>query len=85
MKGSSNGVGRLKAECVIHVVGPRHCVVKDDKLEMAIRNALSKVANRVGKYSNFPQFDGIYGYPYKVCAKIVAKVFATTLLKLSRE
>ncbi len=78
--------GRLKAKYVIHAVGPKYGVEGDDKLESAIRRSLEK-AEELGLSSiALPAIStGIFGYPYEVCARIMAKVikeFKPSSLKL---
>ncbi len=67
--------GKLKAKYVIHAVGPRYGIEGDDKLESAIRNSLEK-AEELGLTSiALPAIStGIFGYPFEVCARIMANV-----------
>lgn len=68
--------GKLKAKYVIHAVGPKYGVEPEDKLESAIRRSLEK-AEELGLSSiALPAIStGIYGYPYEICARIMAEVF----------
>ncbi|MFP3202094.1 MAG: ADP-ribose-binding protein [Sulfolobus sp.] len=67
--------GKLKAKYIIHAVGPRYGVEGEDKLELAIKNSLLK-ADELGLESiAIPAIStGIYGYPYEICAKVMARV-----------
>ncbi|MCB4204691.1 macro domain-containing protein [Deferribacterales bacterium Es71-Z0220] len=66
--------GSLKANYVIHAVGPRYSIDKqpEKKLYNAVYNAL-KLANRYGISSiAFPAIStGIFGYPIKEAAHII--------------
>lgn len=67
--------GKLKAKYVIHTVGPRYGVEGEEKLEEAIRNSLRKAEELGVKSIALPAIStGIYGYPYEVCARKMAKV-----------
>ena len=67
--------GKLKAKYIIHAVGPRYGVEGEDKLELAIKNSLLK-ADELGLESiAIPAIStGIYGYPYEICVKVMARV-----------
>ncbi|MEM0454069.1 MAG: ADP-ribose-binding protein [Sulfolobales archaeon] len=68
--------GKLKAKYVIHAVGPIFGDPEgDSKLASAIKSSLDK-AEELGLSSiAFPAIStGIYGYPYRRAAKIMAEV-----------
>lgn len=70
------GAGKLKAKYIIHAVGPRYGIEEDEKLESAIKRSLEKAEELNLVSIAFPAIStGIYGYPYHICAKIMAKVF----------
>lgn len=67
--------GKLKAKYIIHAVGPRYGIEGEDKLESAIRRALEKADELNLASIALPAIStGIYGYPYDLCARIMAKV-----------
>ncbi|MFP3218516.1 ADP-ribose-binding protein [Acidianus sp.] len=67
--------GKLKAKYIIHAVGPRYGIEGEEKLEEAIRNSLRKAEELKVKSIALPAIStGIYGYPYEVCARKMAKV-----------
>jgi O-acetyl-ADP-ribose deacetylase (regulator of RNase III) len=69
--------GRLKAKYIIHAVGPIYGVEGEEKLESAIRRSIEKAEELGIKRIAFPAIStGIYGYPYNICAEIMAKVFS---------
>lgn len=70
------GAGRLRARYVIHAVGPRYGEEGgDEKLASAIRSSLEK-AEELGLGSiALPAIStGVYGYPYRRAAEIMARV-----------
>ncbi|MBP1357576.1 MAG: ADP-ribose-binding protein [Sulfolobus sp.] len=67
--------GKLKAKYVIHAVGPKYGYESDDKLESAIRRSLEKADELNLTSIALPAIStGIYGYPYEICARIMAGV-----------
>ncbi|MCY0859628.1 MAG: ADP-ribose-binding protein, partial [Sulfolobaceae archaeon] len=67
--------GKLKAKYVIHAVGPRYGVEGEDKLESAVLKSLQKAEELNLTSIALPAIStGIYGYPYEICARIMAKV-----------
>jgi len=69
------GAGNLKARYVIHTVGPRYGIEDDNKLESAVRKSLEKADDLKLTSIALPAIStGIYGYPYHICARIIACV-----------
>ncbi|HWQ16757.1 MAG TPA: ADP-ribose-binding protein [Sulfolobales archaeon] len=68
--------GRLKARYVIHAVGPRYGEEGgDEKLASAIRSSLDKAEELGLRSIALPAIStGIYGYPYRRAAEIMANV-----------
>ncbi len=67
--------GRLKAKYIIHAIGPKYGIDNDDKLESAVRKSLEKADELKLRSIAFPAIStGIYGYPYDICARIMANV-----------
>lgn len=68
--------GKLKAKYVIHAVGPVYGDPHgDEKLAEAIRNSLSKAEELGLRSIALPAIStGVYGYPLKRCAEIMADV-----------
>ncbi|QXJ35589.1 ADP-ribose-binding protein [Saccharolobus shibatae] len=67
--------GKLKAKYVIHAVGPRYGIESEDKLESAISKSLLKADELSLTSIALPAIStGIYGYPYEICARIMASV-----------
>ncbi|MCH4814732.1 MAG: ADP-ribose-binding protein [Saccharolobus sp.] len=67
--------GKLKAKYVIHAVGPRYGIESEDKLESAISKSLLKADELSLNSIALPAIStGIYGYPYEICARIMASV-----------
>lgn len=78
--------GRLKAKYIIHAVGPRYGIETDDKLESAIRKSLEKAEELKLSSIAFPAIStGIYGYPYEICARIMADVLLQFKPKILRK
>ncbi len=77
------GAGRLRARYVIHAVGPRWGAEGPEKLEEAVANALRK-AEELGLASiAFPAIStGIYGYPYDVAARAMARAIKAEAMGL---
>ncbi len=67
--------GKLRAKYVIHAISPRYGIGDDDKLESAVRKSLEKADELKLTSIALPAIStGIYGYPYHICAKIMANV-----------
>jgi len=68
--------GRLRARYVIHAVGPRYGEPDGDaKLASAIRSSLDKAEELGLRSIALPAIStGIYGYPYRRAAEIMASV-----------
>ncbi|AAK43008.1 ADP-ribose-binding protein [Saccharolobus solfataricus] len=67
--------GKLKAKYVIHAVGPRYGIEGEDKLESAIFKSLLKADELSLSSIAMPAIStGIYGYPFEICARIMANV-----------
>ncbi len=73
--------GKLKAQHIIHAVGPRF--QEDDtegKLRTTVLNALKRVDEKGLKRVAFPAMGaGYYGIPSEVCARVMLDVFKTHL------
>lgn len=69
------GAGRLKARYVIHAVGPRYGDPRGDELlASAVRNAILKAEELGLRSVALPAIStGIYGYPYRRAARIMAE------------
>ncbi|ABL77604.1 ADP-ribose-binding protein [Thermofilum pendens] len=78
------GAGKLKAKYVIHAVGPKYGdPLGDEKLARAISNSLLKAEELGLKSIALPAIStGVFGYPYRRCAEIMADVFLATAGKL---
>lgn len=70
------GAGRLKARYVIHAVGPRFGDPRGDELlAAAVRNSILKAEELGLRSIALPAIStGVYGYPYRRAARIMAKV-----------
>jgi O-acetyl-ADP-ribose deacetylase (regulator of RNase III) len=67
--------GRLKAKYIIHAIGPKYGIDSDDKLESAVRKSLEKADELNLRSIALPAIStGVYGYPYDICARIMANV-----------
>lgn len=69
--------GKLKAKYIIHAVGPRYGVEGTDLLRSAIRRSIEKARELGVRKLVMPAIStGIYGYPYEVCAEVMADVLS---------
>lgn len=73
--------GSLKADWVIHAVGPRWGEGdEDNKLESAVRSSLALAEQKGLDSMSFPAISaGIFGFPQDRCAEIITRTIASWL------
>lgn len=79
--------GHLKAEIVIHAVGPRYKDGKSgepEKLSSAVKSALDIADKKKLKTVALPAISaGIFGYPMAECAEVIMKAISEYLAELN--
>jgi O-acetyl-ADP-ribose deacetylase (regulator of RNase III) len=75
-KAALTGAGNLKAQYVVHAVGPVYGEGdEDEKLKSAIKSSLRIAFEKKIKSIAFPAIStGIYGYPIQTCSEIMLDV-----------
>ena len=76
-----SGAGMLKADTIIHAVGPRFREANlEEKLRDTIMNSLKQAENKKIKKIAFPAMGaGFYGVPLKTCARVMFDTFTDYL------